>query len=231
MLLNTIAVLKVDNGRQYSLLSMQSDIVSGINRKISVWKGFVKSQSKWEQSPKTEVQNPTFYHRYVKASCELEIFQNNFLSLMFFYLLASVCSQRVVWGNVRRGLDVVLQRRHSQDDERHDPRRPHPDWPPRRLLDRQHLLHWKRRRLSRGRSHQPGCQGDCHLEPYWQVLGARMTFILCSPVAALTWVLIATSHHVWVILLSRCSNSLIITFHNLSYHTGCFFLTIKVWKT
>jgi len=36
-----------------------------------------------------------------------------------------------------------------------------------------------------------------------QVLGARMTFILCSPIAGLTWVMIATSHHVWVILLSR----------------------------
>ena len=43
-----------------------------------------------------------------------------------------------------------------------------------------------------------------------------MTFILCSPIAALTWVLIATCHHVWVILLSRCFNSLIISYHNLS---------------
>ena len=68
MLLNTIALEKVDNGRQYSLLSMQSDIVSGINRKISVWKVFVKSQPKWEQSPKTEVQNPPFYHRCVHVN-------------------------------------------------------------------------------------------------------------------------------------------------------------------
>ena len=40
-----------------------------------------------------------------------------------------------------------------------------------------------------------------------------MTFILCSPIAALTWVLIATSHHVWVILLSRCFK-----YHILPYH-------------
>ena len=36
-----------------------------------------------------------------------------------------------------------------------------------------------------------------------------MTFILCSPIAGLTWVMIATSHHVWVILLSRQVNAVI----------------------
>ena len=36
-----------------------------------------------------------------------------------------------------------------------------------------------------------------------QVLGARKSFLLASPVAAFTWVMIATSHHVWVILASR----------------------------
>ena len=36
-----------------------------------------------------------------------------------------------------------------------------------------------------------------------QSLGARTTFLLCSPLAAITWVMVALSHHVWVILLSR----------------------------
>ena len=36
-----------------------------------------------------------------------------------------------------------------------------------------------------------------------------MTFILCSPIAGLTWVMIATSHHVWAILLSRQVNAVI----------------------
>ena len=36
-----------------------------------------------------------------------------------------------------------------------------------------------------------------------QKLGARMAFLLSSPLAAFSWVMIATSHHVWVILASR----------------------------
>lgn len=37
-----------------------------------------------------------------------------------------------------------------------------------------------------------------------QRLGARMAFIISAPLAALSWAMIAASHHVWVILASRC---------------------------
>ena len=36
-----------------------------------------------------------------------------------------------------------------------------------------------------------------------QRLGARMAFILSAPLAAVSWIMIAASHHVWVILASR----------------------------
>ena len=140
----------------------------------------------------------------------IENISEYYLNLNICSSSASVCSERFIWCNVCGGLDVLLQRCHSQDDEWNDPGRSNPDRPPRWILDRQHLLHWQHRRLSGGRADKPGCRQGLPegVEPYWQVLGARMTFILCSPIAALTWVAIAISHHVWVILLSRCCHIL-----------------------
>merc|ERR1719220_1776248 len=83
--------------------------------------------------------------------------------------------QRVIWSNVRGWLDVVLKRRHSQDDERHHPRRPDPDRPPRWILDRKHFLHRECDRLPRWRPDQPGYWGkdDFHslLSDCWSYLG------------------------------------------------------------
>merc|ERR1719244_1228789 len=42
-----------------------------------------------------------------------------------------------------------------------------------------------------------------------QKLGARKTFLISSPLAVVTWVMIALSHHIWIILLSRIISGII----------------------
>merc|ERR1719244_1544569 len=42
-----------------------------------------------------------------------------------------------------------------------------------------------------------------------QKLGARKTFLISSPLAVITWVMIALSHHIWIILLSRIISGII----------------------
>ena len=41
------------------------------------------------------------------------------------------------------------------------------------------------------------------VEVFCKRLGARMAFLLSAPLAALSWAMIAASHHIWVILASR----------------------------
>ena len=40
-------------------------------------------------------------------------------------------------------------------------------------------------------------------EVFSKRLGARMAFLLSAPLAALSWAMIAASHHIWLILASR----------------------------
>ena len=54
----------------------------------------------------------------------------------------------------------LLQRGHPQDDGRPHPGGPHPDRPPRRLLDRQSLLRREHPGLSGGWLHPPGAGGQ-----------------------------------------------------------------------
>ena len=42
-----------------------------------------------------------------------------------------------------------------------------------------------------------------------QKIGARKAFLCSSPLAVLTWVMIALSHHIWIILVSRVMSGII----------------------